>query len=156
MASLVQSPSLEELLVTAIAIATQSHTHQVDKAGQPYIDHPLRVMAAGHTLLEKIVGVLHDAVEDSALTLEELAAAGFPEEIVAAIDAMTKRENEPYDTYLERVMANAIALRVKIADMTDNMDIRRIAHPTEKDWTRLEKYKAILPRLQQRLQENQG
>lgn len=156
MASLVQSRSLEELLVTAIAIATQSHAHQVDKAGQPYIDHPLRVMEAGHTLPEKIVGVLHDAVEDSALTLEELAAAGFPEEILAAIDAITKRENEPYDTYLERVMANAIALRVKVADMTDNMDISRIAHPTEKDWTRLEKYQAILPRLQQRLQENQG
>ena len=111
-------------------------------------------MAAGQTLPEQIVGVLHDAVEDSDLTLEELAEAGFPKEILAAIDAITKREYEPYDTYLERVMANAIALRVKIADMTDNMDISRIAHPTQKDWTRLEKYQAILPRLQQRLKES--
>lgn len=149
-----QPRSLEELLVTAIEIATQSHTHQVDKAGQPYIDHPLRVMKAGQTLPEKIVGVLHDAVEDSDLTLAELAEAGFPEEILAAIDAITKREHEPYNTYLERVMANGIALRVKIADMTDNMDISRIAHPTEKDWMRLEKYQAILPRLQQRLKES--
>ncbi|WP_010473189.1 hypothetical protein [Acaryochloris sp. CCMEE 5410] len=162
MTSQTQAHSLEELLDMAIAmvsnrpvaIATQSHTDQVDKAGQPYIDHPLRVMEAGNTLPEKIVGVLHDAVEDSDLTLEDLAEAGFPEEILAAIDAMTKREHESYDTYLERVMGNAIALRVKIADMTDNMDISRISHPTEKDWTRLEKYQAILPRLQQRLKES--
>jgi len=153
MSSLAQSHDLEELLVIAIAIATQSHTHQTDKAGKPYIDHPLRVMQAGHTLPEKIVGVLHDAVEDSALTLAELTEAGFPEEILAAIDAMTKRQHEPYEDYLSRVMANSTALRVKIADMTDNMDIRRIAHPTEKDWARLRKYEAILPRLQQRLQE---
>lgn len=138
----------------AIVIATQSHINQIDKAGQPYIDHPLRVMTAGQTLPEKIVGVLHDAVEDSDLTLAELAESGFPKEILAAIDAITKRDHESYDTYLERVMANAIALRVKIADMTDNMDISRIAHPTAKDWTRLEKYKAILPRLQQRLKDS--
>ncbi|WP_299487759.1 GTP pyrophosphokinase [Acaryochloris sp. IP29b_bin.137] len=155
MSSLVQLRSLEDLLVTAIAIATQCHTDQIDKAGQPYINHPLRVMAAGNTLPEKIVGVLHDAVEDSALTLEELAEAGFPDEILAAIDAITKREQEPYEGYLERVMDNAIALQVKIADMTDNMDISRIANPTDKDWARLRKYKAILPRLQQRLPENQ-
>lgn len=149
MASLIQSRSLEELLVTAIVMATQSHTNQFDKAGKPYIDHPLRVMKAGNTLPEKIVGVLHDAVEDSALTLAELAEAGFPEEILAAIDAITKRQDEPYEAYLERVIANPIALRVKIADMTDNMDISRIAQPTDQDWARLKKYETILPRLQQ-------
>lgn len=143
----------EDLLATAIAIARQCHAQQWDKAGQPYIDHPLRVMKAGQTLAEKIVGVLHDTVEDSELTLTELAEAGFPEEIVMAIEAITKRQHEPYDHYLDRVMANPIALRVKIADMTDNMDISRIAHPTDKDWARLNKYERILPRLQQRLRE---
>ncbi|UJB71433.1 GTP pyrophosphokinase [Acaryochloris sp. 'Moss Beach'] len=155
MASLIQSRSLEELLVTAIAmvsnrpvaIATQSHTNQFDKAGKPYIDHPLRVMGAGNILPEKIMGVLHDAVEDSELTLVALTEAGFPAEIVAAIDAITKRQDEPYDTYLGRVMTNSIALRVKIADMTDNMDISRIAQPTDQDWARLKKYETILPRL---------
>ncbi len=153
MSTLVQPRSLEDLLITAIAIARQCHASQVDKAGNPYIDHPLRVMQAGNTLTEKIVGVLHDAVEDSALTLMELTEAGFPEEIVAAIEAITKREDEPYEVYLSRVMTNPIALRVKIADMKDNMNLHRIAHPTAKDWARLRKYEAILPRLQQRLRK---
>jgi len=103
--------------------------------------------------MERIVGVLHDAVEDSDLTLDQLVEAGFGAQIVAAIDAITKREGEAYETYLERVMANPIALRVKIADMTDNMNIARIAEPTPKDWQRLEKYRKILPKLQSALQK---
>ncbi|WP_036536623.1 GTP pyrophosphokinase, partial [Neosynechococcus sphagnicola] len=121
---------------------------QVDKAGQPYIFHPLRVMAQLEPLEQKIVGVLHDAVEDSDITHEALAAAGFSEVILAAISAITKVDGEDYETYLQRVMDNPMALRVKIADMTDNMNIRRIAHPTERDFQRLEKYRSILPRLQ--------
>ena len=144
---------LEQLLRDAIALSTQYHAHQVDKAGKPYISHPLRVMAAVDSPTAKIVGVLHDAVEDTALTLPDLAEAGFPATILVAIDAITKRPQEPYETYLTRVMANPIALRVKIADMTDNMDISRIAHPTDKDWARLKKYEGILPRLQQKLSE---
>ncbi|WP_299409076.1 GTP pyrophosphokinase [Acaryochloris sp. IP29b_bin.148] len=142
---------LDRLLTDAIALSHTCHADQVDKAGNPYVSHPLRVMKALTTPAEKIVGVLHDAVEDSALTLPDLVDAGFPPRIVAAIDAITKRPNEPYETYLARVMANPIALRVKIADMTDNMDMSRIAHPTHQDWARLKKYEAILPRLQQKL-----
>ncbi|PZD75472.1 GTP pyrophosphokinase [Acaryochloris thomasi RCC1774] len=89
-----------DLLQTAINLAHQAHAGQVDKAGQPYISHPLRVMQQLSTTPDKIVGVLHDAVEDSELTLTELRRAGFPDRIVAAIDAITKREAEAYETYL--------------------------------------------------------
>jgi (p)ppGpp synthase/HD superfamily hydrolase len=138
---------MKSLLEKAIALAYQAHAHQVDKGGQPYIHHPLRIMAAMETYPEKIVGVLHDAVEDSDLTLGNLSQAGFPEEIVEAIAAITKKSGEDYEAYLQRVMGNAIALRVKIADMTDNMDLSRIVNPREKDWQRLAKYQQILPRL---------
>jgi GTP diphosphokinase / guanosine-3',5'-bis(diphosphate) 3'-diphosphatase len=131
----------------AIALARQAHAQQVDKAGKPYIDHPLRVMAKMQTWQEKIVAVLHDAIEDSDLTLADLHHAGFPPEIVEAIAAITKNEGEDYETYLQRVLGNAIALKVKIADMTDNMDMSRIPHPTAKDWQRLAKYQQILPKL---------
>lgn len=140
-------PDIDALLQRAIDLAHQAHTQQVDKGGQPYIHHPLRVMASMETPQEKIVAVLHDAIEDSALTLEDLLAQGFPVDIVDSIAALTKISGEDYEAYLKRVMGNTIALRVKIADMTDNLDISRIPHPTTKDWQRLAKYQQILPRL---------
>lgn len=140
-------------LTHAIALAKQAHQGQVDKAGKPYIEHPLRVMQGMDSDVGRIVGVLHDAIEDSDLTLDQLVEAGFGGHIVAAIDAITKREGEAYETYLDRVIANPIALRVKIADMSDNMNIARIAEPTPKDWQRLEKYREILPKLQAALQK---
>ncbi|OKH39756.1 GTP pyrophosphokinase [[Phormidium ambiguum] IAM M-71] len=137
-----------ELLDKAIALAKTAHANQFDKAGAPYIGHPLRVMNSLSTMTEKIVGVLHDSIEDSELTLKDLKNAGFPHEVLEAIEAITKRPNEDYQIYLNRVMGNAVALRVKIADMLDNMDMKRISEPTEKDWKRLKKYQEILPKLQ--------
>ncbi|MBC8043623.1 MAG: bifunctional (p)ppGpp synthetase/guanosine-3',5'-bis(diphosphate) 3'-pyrophosphohydrolase [Rhizobacter sp.] len=142
------------LLQKAIALAERAHAGQIDKAGKPYIGHPVRVMNRLATAEQKIVGVLHDAVEDSDLTLPELAEAGFPPELVAAIDAITKREGEDYEVYLNRVMTNPVALAVKIADMTDNLDPSRIATPTEKDVARMKKYQAVLPRLQAAMQSH--
>ncbi|HEY9298224.1 MAG TPA: GTP pyrophosphokinase [Phormidium sp.] len=137
-----------ELLDKAIALAQTAHANQVDKAGAPYIGHPLRVMNSLSSVAEKIVGVLHDSIEDSELTLEDLENAGFPDEIIEAIEAITKRPHEHYQAYLNRVIGNALALRVKIADMLDNMDIKRIAEPTEKDWKRLRKYQEVFPKLE--------
>lgn len=137
----------ELLLQKAIVLAHQVHAQQVDKAGKPYINHPLRVMATMETCSEKIVAILHDAVEDSDLTLEDLHKVGLSGDMIEAIAAITKNEGENYEVYLQRVMENAIALKVKIADMTDNMNISRIANPTEKDWQRLVKYQQILPKL---------
>lgn len=129
------------MLNKAINIATQAHEGQIDKAGQPYIGHPLRVMSMGITDEEKIVGILHDVVEDSDWTFEQLAAEGFSSEIIEALRCLTKlSESEPYDKFIQRVKANPLATKVKINDLTDNMDIRRLAYISEKDVKRLRKY----------------
>ncbi len=144
---IISHPVDEKLLALAIAIATKAHEGQLDKAGKPYISHPLKVMSQMDTLESKIVGVLHDAVEDSELTITDLVLQGFPDFIVNAIAAITKLEGESYDDYILRVKSNVIARKVKIADVTHNLDIGRIANPTEKDFQRLEKYKKVLQEL---------
>lgn len=143
----------EDLLNKAIEIAELAHDGQVDKGGKPYIDHPLRVMNALETVEEKIVGVLHDAVEDSNLTLEDLRIAGFNNIIIEAIAAITKRSGEKRQDYLQRVMNNPIALRVKIADMTDNANISRIPNPTDRDRERIRIYQKNIIKLQNKLKD---
>ncbi len=140
-------PVDEKLLALAIAIATKAHDGQFDKAGKPYISHPLTVMAQMDTLESKIVAILHDAIEDSDLKITDLVQQGFPDFIVKAIAAITKLKGEPYEDYILRVKSNAIARKVKIADLTHNMDISRIPNPTEKDFQRLEKYQKVLSQL---------
>lgn len=128
-------------LERAIEIATEAHRGQLDKAGNEYIGHPLRVMAMGQSVEEKIVGVLHDVVEDSAWTFEQLAAEGFSAEIVEALRCVTKlSENEPYDKFISRIKGNPLAVAVKLNDLTDNMDIRRLPYLSDKDVKRLKKY----------------
>lgn len=128
-------------LERAIEIATEAHRGQVDKAGNDYVQHPLRVMAAGKTTNEKIVGVLHDVIEDTDWTFERLAAEGFSSEIIEALQCVTKlSEEEPYDDFIERVKASRLAVAVKLNDLADNMDIRRLGELTEKDFKRLQKY----------------
>lgn len=128
-------------LERAIEIATKAHRGQFDKAGNDYIQHPLRVMAAGKTTNEKIVGVLHDVVEDTDWTFERLAAEGFSSEVVEALQCVTKlSESEPYDKFIARVKTNKLAVAVKLNDLTDNMDIRRLPYLSDKDVKRLKKY----------------
>ena len=130
-------------LERAIAIAAQAHAGQIDKAGEPYILHPLRLMLAMQTDHERIVAVLHDVVEDSGITLDALRAEGFAEEAVVAIDALTKREGESKMEAAARAKRNPLALRVKLADNADNQDMSRIADPTEADIARIEEYRRI-------------
>ena len=128
-------------LQRAIEIATQAHQEQFDKSGKDYIGHPLRVMEMGRTEEEKIAGVLHDVVEDSDWTFDALEAEGFSQEIIAALKCVTKlSENENYDDFIERVKKNPLAVAVKINDLTDNMDIRRLPYLSDKDIKRLKKY----------------
>ena len=128
-------------LQKAIEIATEAHKGQLDKSGKEYIGHPLRVMEMGKTEEEKIVGVLHDVVEDSSWTFEALEAEGFSKEIVDALRCVTKlSENENYDDFIERVKKNPLAVAVKINDLSDNMDIRRLPYLSDKDVKRLKKY----------------
>jgi (p)ppGpp synthase/HD superfamily hydrolase len=128
-------------LKRAIEIATEAHMGQMDKAGNEYIGHPLRVMEMGKTEEEKIVGILHDVVEDSGWTFDALEAEGFSKEVLDALKCVTKKsENENYDDFIERVKKNPLAVAVKINDLTDNMDIRRLPYLSDKDVKRLKKY----------------
>jgi (p)ppGpp synthase/HD superfamily hydrolase len=127
-------------LEKAIHIAVQAHAGQTDKAGSPYILHPLRLMLEMRSETEMIAAVLHDVVEDSEWTLDTLRAEGFSEEILSAADCLTRRQGESYTAFIERIKENAIARRVKLADLEDNMDITRISILTEKDVKRLKKY----------------
>ena len=135
-------------LQRAIEIATDAHKGQFDKAGNEYIGHPLRVMEMGQTEEEKIVGVLHDVIEDTDWTFEALEAEGFSQEIIGALRCVTKiSENENYDDFIERVKKNTLAVAVKINDLTDNMDIRRLPYLSDKDVKRLKKYLKAYKRL---------
>ena len=128
-------------LERAIEIARQAHSGQLDKAGNDYISHPLRVMAMGQSTDEKIVGVLHDVVEDSAWTFEQLAVEGFAPHIIEALRCVTRlSHSEPYDKFIARVKENPLATAVKLNDLTDNMDIRRLPYLSDKDVKRLKKY----------------
>ena len=125
----------------AIEIATEAHKGQVDKSGKEYIGHPMRVMEMGKTEEEKIVGVLHDVIEDTDWTFEALAEEGFSKEVIDALRCVTKlSENENYDDFIERVKKNPLAVAVKINDLSDNMDIRRLPYLSDKDVKRLKKY----------------
>lgn len=129
-------------LERAIAIAAEAHAGQVDKAGEPYILHPLRVMMRLETIADRIVGVLHDVVENNATwPLAALRAEGFAEAILAAVDAVTRREDEDYESFVRRAGMNAIGRRVKLADLADNMELTRIKTPGPKDHERMERYR---------------
>jgi (p)ppGpp synthase/HD superfamily hydrolase len=135
-------------LERAIEIACRAHAGQVDKAGAPYILHPLRMMLAVRSPEERMAAVLHDVVEDSTVSLEQLRAEGFPAAVVAAVEALTKREGEAYEAFIRRVAPNALAREVKLADLRDNSDLSRIAEPTEKDRARIEKYRRAMATLE--------
>lgn len=135
--------SLEE----AIKIAVTAHAGQKDKVGQPYILHPLRLMCRMETDEERMAAVLHDVVEDTPITFEDLKAAGIPAAVLAALERLTKIEGESYEAFIERVIPDRIACRVKVADLEDNMDVRRLPEVTEKDRARLDRYARAWHRL---------
>ena len=137
-----------DLLPVAIALAVEAHGGTIGKDGMPYILHPLRLMMKADGYAEQIVAVLHDAVEDTALTLQELADRGFPEEIVSAIEAVTKKPGEDYEAFIERIAADPLAARVKLLDLYDNVDLTRLAEVGETDLQRVAKYHRTIARLE--------
>lgn len=137
------------LLEKAIQLAVGAHHGQRDKVGQPYILHPLRMMLRMDTDWERIVAILHDVVEDTPITLTDLRRAGFPQVVLVAVDCLTKREGESYAQFIQRAKANPIARRVKMADLEDNMDLRRLPRVTAADHKRLEKYRRALAELRE-------
>lgn len=135
------------MLDKAILIASNAHINQIDKAGQPYILHPLRVMFSRKNEIERICAVLHDVIEDTEITLDHLRNEGFSEEILSALDALTRRNNESYDEFISRIINNKIASHVKLADLCDNMDLSRINNPTQNDYQRVKKYRKAIKRI---------
>lgn len=135
------------LLEKAIGIAVEAHRGQKDRYGAPYILHPLRVMARVDTVTEKTVAILHDVVEDTQWTLEDLKREGFPQEVLHALDCVTKRQGEEYAAFVERSASDPLARRVKLADLEDNMDLRRCNALGPDDLKRMEKYRKAWQRL---------
>ena len=132
-------------LERAIEIAVAAHKGAVDKGGQPYILHPLAVMMDLKTDQEKIVGVLHDVVEDTDWTFEALIEEGFSEEVIEALRSVTKSDSDSsYIDFIERAKANFIGRNVKIADLKHNMDLSRIHSISNLDLERFERYKKSL------------
>ena len=124
----------------AIIIAAKVHQNQTDRYGKHYILHPIRVMMSVESEKEKIVAILHDVIEDSDWTLEKLRTEGFSKDIINAIDCLTKRNGENYMDYINRTKADNIARKVKIADLEDNMNIKRVKNLNDKDSQRIMKY----------------
>lgn len=128
------------LLEKAFQIAIDAHKGQTDKAGAPYIFHPIRVSNRCSTDDERIVALLHDTIEDTEVTAEYLLMEGFPRNIVDAILSVTRNEDENYEDFIKRSRLNPIGRQVKLHDLEDNMDITRLNELTEKDIYRLNKY----------------
>ena len=136
--------SEQSMFDLALSIAKKAHKGQYDKAGVDYIEHPLFVASLVDTQEEKAVALLHDVLEDSPYTAEELILAGLPETVVSAVQILTKKKGQDYQQYLELVKYSPIARRVKLADLKHNSDLSRLATVTEKDLERLEKYKKAI------------
>ena len=134
-------------LEKAILIAVEAHQGQKDKAGKPYILHPLRVMFRMASEKERIAAVLHDIVEDTEWTPQALRKAGFSREIVKAVDSLSRRDKESYSEFIARVKLHPLARKVKLTDLEDNMDISRIHKPGKKDWARIRKYRRAIREL---------
>ncbi len=128
------------LLEKAVEIAVSAHAGQVDKAGKPYILHPLRLMMRMETEPDMIAAVLHDVIEDSDWTIQRLRDQGFADEIVETLVCLTRIKDETYDEFIERILKNPAAMRVKQVDLEDNMDIRRLGQIESKDTARIKKY----------------
>jgi (p)ppGpp synthase/HD superfamily hydrolase len=136
-------PDLER----ALQIAVQSHAGQKDKSGAAYIFHPIRVMMRCTTPNAKIVALLHDVVEDTAVTFEQLEAEGFSAEVLATLRLVTHHPDVPYEEYIGHIMADRTAVEVKIADLEDNSDIRRLQEIDERTVARLTKYLSAYRRM---------
>ena len=134
----------QSMVDLALSIARQAHEGQLDKAGVDYIKHPIYVASQVESEEEKAVALLHDVLEDSSITAEELLIAGLPEEIVTAVQVLTKQPMQAYQAYLETLKTNPLARVVKLADLKHNSDLSRLTSITKKDRDRLKKYKKAI------------
>jgi hypothetical protein len=142
----------------ALQIAAKAHEGQKDKDGQPYILHPLRVMQAVEGIDAQIIAILHDVVEDTSVTLEDLRAAGFSETILAGVRCVTHGKEESYADYVVRCKTNPLGRQVKLADLEDNSRLARLLlrpDRLERDLARMRKYGLAYKFLTDRLSESE-
>lgn len=132
------------MLDLALKIAVKAHAQQVDKAGEPYILHPIRLMQCFDDSDLRVVAVLHDVVEDSDTTLAMLADYGFKPSIIEAIANLTKTAGESYDAFIKRAASHELSRLVKIEDIKDNLNVLRLSQLTDKDLQRIKKYQSAL------------
>lgn len=130
------------LIEKSLEIALQAYSGKTDKAGRPYILHPLRLMAKMETDDERSVALLHDVIEDSEFTAIPLREAGIPLRIVVAVQCLTKLDGESYEQFIQRVLTNKLAVKIKMADIQDNLDVLRLDKLTDDDLERVRKYHA--------------
>ena len=119
----------------ALKIAYKAHENQFDKGGEPYINHPLHIA--------KMLN-LHDVMEDSNITKKDLIDFGFNENVINALSCLTRKRNEDYFSYINKIKSNILAKKIKILDLEHNLDIKRLSKITNKDLQRIEKYKKAL------------
>ena len=131
----------------ALQLAIIQHDGQRDRSDRPYILHPVTVASYLDNETDQIVGLLHDTVEDTDLSVD-IIRQEFGDEIADAVDILTHDKNVPYEDYIEKITTNPIAVRVKLADLKHNMQLDRIENPTAKDYERLEKYRKAKARLE--------
>ncbi len=135
------------LLETAIRLAAKVHRGQVDRFGKPYILHVMRVMMRGQDLEEQLLGALHDVLERSELTVDDLAKKGFPPRVLKALLHISRVEPETYEQYIDRVVQDNLAIRVKLHDLADKMDLLHVDQLDPADLKRYNKQMAAFARL---------
>ena len=133
-----------ELTKKALKISFRAHKDQTDKSGLPYVFHPFHLAEQMDEEYAVCVALLHDVVEDTDLTPDDLRAEGFPEEVVRAVARMTHPDGVPYLEYVETLKEDPLARKVKLADLRHNSDLSRLDRVTEKDLQRVEKYRKAM------------
>lgn len=142
----------------AVLLASQAHLGVRDKGGKSYILHPIRIAMRLRTDDEELmsIAILHDVIEDSSITFEELRTQGFSDRVIAALRLLTHQKGVSYEQYIENMADNIDALRVKREDLRDNSDITRLSGITEKDFNRMKKYHKAFIRVEQLIQALYG
>lgn len=135
--------TIDQQLLLSARVATRAHKGQVRKDGTDYIAHPVRVAIRCESKEEKIVALLHDTVEDTDMTFDQLRELGFSEEIVSAVESVTKRPGEVYADFVLRSKANTIGRKVKIADISDNIEDQSALDPEEAEFLKKRYTKAM-------------
>lgn len=132
------------MIKNALQLCYTAHKNQLDKGKKPYYFHPIYVALNLKDENQKIVALLHDVIEDTEITLDDLRREGFSESIIEAVNILTRKKDESYDSYIQRIKSNALSKAVKIEDLKHNSDVTRMESITEKDRMRIEKYKRAL------------